>query len=279
MRRATGEAFPSPSAAGAAAAAAAGAAPSPSDVPPAGAAPAVISARGWPTATTSSGWTRSLVIVPLAGAGTSASTLSVETSMTVSPSATASPSALCHSRTVPSVTDSPISGMAITTPAGILSFASGAAGVCRGRGRGGFLAGRRGLGRDALVAEVGVSFAGRPGGEPGGSSVALAPFPEPLGSSWASTWPTATVSSTWAMIFAITPLAGAGTSASTLSVETSTTVSPSSTNSPSFLCHSRTTPSVTDSPIWGIWISTMPSGMYSSECMTWASARGHASRD
>ena len=54
------------------------------------------------------------------------------------------------------------------------------------------------------------------------------------------------------------PLAGAGTSASTLSVETSTTVSPSSTNSPSCLCHSSTVPSVTDSPIWGIWISTIP---------------------
>ena len=53
----------------------------------------------------------------------------------------------------------------------------------------------------------------------------------------------------------MTPLAGAGTSASILSVETSTTVSPSETYSPSCLCHSRTVPSVTDSPIWGIWIS------------------------
>ena len=50
----------------------------------------------------------------------------------------------------------------------------------------------------------------------------------------------------------ITPLAGAGTSASILSVETSTTVSPSSTSSPSATCHSRIVPSVTDSPIWGI---------------------------
>ncbi len=53
------------------------------------------------------------------------------------------------------------------------------------------------------------------------------------------------------------PLAGAGTSASTLSVETSTMVSPSSTKSPSFLCHSSTVPSVTDSPIWGISMSTV----------------------
>ena len=48
--------------------------------------------------------------VPEAGAGTSASTLSVEISTSVSPSETASPSCLCHSRTVPSRTDSPIAG-------------------------------------------------------------------------------------------------------------------------------------------------------------------------
>ena len=58
-------------------------------------------------------------------------------------------------------------------------------------------------------------------------------------------------------ILTIVPLAGAGTSASTLSVETSTTVSSFSTHSPSCLCHSSTVPSVTDSPIWGIWIWTV----------------------
>ena len=79
-----------------------------------------------------------------------------------------------------------------------------------------------------------------------------APFPVPFVSSWASTWPTLTVSSGWAMIFVITPLAGAGTSASILSVDTSTIVSPSETSSPSETCHSRIVPSVTDSPIAGI---------------------------
>ena len=44
-------------------------------------------------------------------------------------------------------------------------------------------------------------------------------------------------------------LAGEGTSASTLSVEISTRGSSASTESPSCLCHSRTVPSVTDSPI------------------------------
>ena len=69
--------------------------------------------------------------------------------------------------------------------------------------------------------------------------------------------PTGTSSSTDATSLVITPAVGAGTSASTLSVETSTTVSPSLTKSPSATCHSSTMPSVTDSPISGIWISTV----------------------
>ena len=87
--------------------------PSPSPAPPSPASPASISAIGCPTATSSSTAEINFVIVPLAGAGTSASTLSVDTSTTVSPSLTKSPSATCHSSTMPSVTDSPISGMAI----------------------------------------------------------------------------------------------------------------------------------------------------------------------
>ena len=50
---------------------------------------------------------------------------------------------------------------------------------------------------------------------------------------------------------------GAGTSASTLSVETSTIVSSLSTQSPSCLCQVRIVPSDTDSPIWGIVIWTV----------------------
>ena len=70
------------------------------------------------------------------------------------------------------------------------------------------------------------------------------------------TWPTVTVSPGSARISPITPDAGAGTSASTLSVEISTIVSSSSTWSPGCLAHSRMTPSETDSPIAGIAIST-----------------------
>ena len=79
--------------------------------------PGSISASGAPTGTSSSTDTRSLVMTPAVGAGTSASTLSVEISTTVSPSLTKSPSATCHSSTIPSVTDSPISGISICTVA------------------------------------------------------------------------------------------------------------------------------------------------------------------
>src|SRR6185436_20118790 len=99
---------------------AAGASASGSDLasppPSSGAAPVVSSsASGVPTWTTSSTSALILVTVPLVGAGTSASTLSVETSTTVCPSSTKSPSATCHSSTVPSVTDSPISGITTCT--------------------------------------------------------------------------------------------------------------------------------------------------------------------
>ena len=85
-----------------------GAAPS-----PAGASPGSSSASGWPTSTVSSSWARILTSLPACGAGTSASTLSVETSTIVSSLATQSPSCLCQVRIVPSDTDSPICGMGI----------------------------------------------------------------------------------------------------------------------------------------------------------------------
>ena len=53
------------------------------------------------------------------------------------------------------------------------------------------------------------------------------------------------------------PDTGAGSSMSTLSVEISTTVSPSRTSSPTFTAHSRIVPSVTDSPPVGVTMSTV----------------------
>ena len=77
---------------------------------------------------------------------------------------------------------------------------------------------------------------------PGGSYTATAAF---------------TDGSTFVGIFTIVPPAGAGTSASTLSVEISTIVSSTSTESPSCLCHSSTVPSATESPIAGITTCTV----------------------
>src|SRR5215208_23307 len=58
-------------------------------------------------------------------------------------------------------------------------------------------------------------------------------------------------------MFTSVPAAGAGTSASTLSVEISTSGSSASTRSPTCFNQPRTVPSVTDSPIWGMVIWTL----------------------
>jgi hypothetical protein len=85
----------------------------------------------------------------------------------------------------------------------------------------------------------------------------LAPFPVVIR---AITWPTCTVSPACARISSMVPDAGAGTSASTLSVEISTIVSSSATASPGSFAHSRIVPSVTDSPMAGITISSVSPG-------------------
>src|SRR3954468_18886706 len=191
----------------------------------AGAAPGdvVIRAIAWPTVTVSPSSARISVIVPDAGAGSSMSTLSVEISTTVWPSATASPTLTAHSRIVPSVTDSP--------PAGVtLSMVSPSAGAAASASGGGSVA--------------------------SGSSVAAAGAP-PFVEISASSCPTSTVSPSGAWILTMVPEAGLGTSASTLSVEISTMTSSASIESPSCLCHSRTVPSVTDSPIAGMVTCTV----------------------
>ena len=75
----------------------------------------VMRAITWPTVTVSPASARISVIVPLAGEGISASTLSVEISTIVSSSSTLSPTALAHSRIVPSETDSPIAGIVMSS--------------------------------------------------------------------------------------------------------------------------------------------------------------------
>ena len=68
----------------------------------------------------------------------------------------------------------------------------------------------------------------------------------------ATTELTGTVSPAPARICTSTPPAGAGTSASTLSVEISNSGSSRSTGSPTLLIHRTIVPSAIDSPIWGI---------------------------
>src|SRR5881397_22847 len=72
----------------------------------------------------------------------------------------------------------------------------------------------------------------------------------------ASTVPTSTVTPTSTASDTTRPLAGAGTSVSTLSVEISTIGSSDSTQSPTRFFHSTTVPSATDTPIWGMVTST-----------------------
>ena len=191
--------------------------------------------------------------VPLTGAGSSTSTLSVEISTIVSSRAMKSPIWACHSRIVPSVTDSPAPGVTMSTvspvpagaevPAGAGASAAGAGEPLVAPPAGWGPAPRRPFVTpfsDALDAGVGWPLP---------SVVAGAP---PLVLISASTSPTLTVSPSAKKSLTIVPLTLAGTSASTLSVEISTSVSSAVTESPSCLCHSRIVPSVTDSPIAGI---------------------------
>ena len=101
-------------------------------------------------------------------------------------------------------------------------------------------------------------IAGGCGGRAAGAGTATAPRPAPAVIR-AITWPTVTVSPSSARISVIVPEAGAGSSMSTLSVEISTTVSPSLTVSPTFTAHSRIVPSVTDSPPVGVTMSIVRS--------------------
>ena len=126
--------------------------------------------------------------MPVAGAGTSASTLSVEISTSVSSSSTLSPACLAHSRIVPSLTDSPIAGICTSI---VLPPASGSAA--------------------------------------GASSVGVGALPFSPGAISASTVPTPIVSPSATWTLTTVPVSGEGTSASTLSVETSTRISSSET--------------------------------------------------
>ncbi len=197
--------------------------------------------------------------VPATGDGTSVSTLSVEISTSGSSTATSSPTALSQRVTVPSVTDSPISGSVTDVPppddppVPAVGFSRGVSVSVDGSAWGA------------------VSAAGAASGSGAGSGVASsaappvsppvsppAPEPSPITPSSA---PTAAVSSSPTTIFSSTPPYGEGISVSTLSVDTSSKGSSTSTSSPTAFSQRVTVPSVTLSPRAGIWTEWDMSGV------------------
>jgi hypothetical protein len=80
------------------------------------ASPSPMTARVAPTSTVSSSSATIFCRVPATGEGISVSTLSVETSSRGSSTSTVSPTDLSHLVMVPSVTDSPSSGMTTSVP-------------------------------------------------------------------------------------------------------------------------------------------------------------------
>ena len=104
--------------------------------------------------------------------------------------------------------------------------------------------GGRGGGGGGGAGGAGAARAGRPGAACDASV-----------SSRATTVCTGTVWPSCTRISARTPAAGAGISASTLSVEISKSGSSRLTASPAFLSHLLRVPSAMDSPIWGMTTS------------------------
>ncbi len=107
----------------------------------------------------------------------------------------------------------------------------------------------------SVAAASAASAAGCVAGS-GGSAGAAGAEPEPSPPIRASTVPTSTVSPSGTMISVTTPLAGDGTSVSTLSVEISSSVSSASMVSPTCLFHFVMVPSETETPICGMTTST-----------------------
>ena len=172
----------------------------------------------WPGATVPPAGTRSWATTPLTGAATSKATLSVSISIRISSFSTRSPVFLRHSPRVPSVTLSPIVGVATS-----IGPAEGVAAVMAGAAAG--------------------------AGDTAACAPAMATAP--------SFWPGTTVTPSSAEISVTTPSCGAATSRETLSVSSSTRISSLRTVSPTFLVQRATVASLTDSPSVGVMISAM----------------------
>ncbi len=222
----------------------------------------------WPTSAVSSSRTRISRSVPELGAGSSVSTLSVDTSSSGSSADTMSPTFFSHRVTVPSVTDSPsagrMTGVSVPGTAWLpergglgsggtvprTAAAAAAAGATAGR-EGAAATAWTGAGADTAAgagAGAGAAAASGAAGASGAAAVGASPA-APITPSAA---PTGTVSSSPAAMDSSTPEAGAGISVSTLSVETSTRGSSARTSSPTCLSQRVTVPSVTLSPSCGM---------------------------
>ena len=191
-----------------------------------------------PTSTVSSTSARTSTRVPATGDGISVSTLSVETSSSGSSTSTVSPTSFSQVVMVPSVTDSPSSGIstsvALPEPPDFFGFSD--------------------LSSDFSSSAASSSAASSASSSSASSAESSEPESPDSSSSpiLAMTSPTSTVSSSSARISSSTPATGDGISVSTLSVETSSKGSSTSTVSPTFFSQVVIVPSVTDSPSSGI---------------------------
>jgi hypothetical protein len=104
-------------------------------------------------------------------------------------------------------------------------------------------------------AGAGVSATGSGVGSGSGAGSSAAGTTAPSPPMRASSVPTATVSPSCTRISVTTPLAGDGTSVSTLSVEISSSVSSAAIGSPTFFTQRVIVPSETDTPICGMTTS------------------------
>ena len=180
-----------------------------------------------PTSMVSSSSARISTRVPATGDGISVSTLSVETSSSGSSTSTVSPTDFSHWVMVPSVTDSPSSGISTSVASPVEPEEAGAD-------------------FSSFSSALGSSFSSSAGADSSESA------DSPSSPMMAITEPTSMVSSSSALISRIVPATGEGISVSTLSVDTSSNGSSTSTVSPTDFSHWVIVPSVTDSPSSGI---------------------------
>src|SRR5690625_1129015 len=195
--------------------------------------PSPMRAMTAPTSMVSSSSARISTRVPATGDGISVSTLSVETSSSGSSTSTVSPTDFSHWVMVPSVTDSPSSGIST-------SVASPAAESLEAAGADSSAAGSSLAGASSLGSAFGSSFF---------SEAAGFALPSPMR---AMTVPTSMVSSSLVRISTRVPATGDGISLLPSWRESDRSGSSTSTVSPTDFSHWVMVPSVTDSPSSGI---------------------------